>query len=265
MTAKPLLSAGVAPDATTPVQGADDNLFEVYDAQPAVWPHFLVGQKDRPVRVLLVDSDVHLLRVMSQELMVDPRTMVVAQASSVREARRTIKQHDFEVLLLDLNLEQGEGFVLLDYLKTVRPRAEAISVSDTDSVELALRAFALGAKGFLRRGSWFGNYPQAVLQVANGGAALDPLLARQLLLRFDARPAPEDPAALAPVPQPEQLTAHETEVLRLVAGGYSTAEIAQRLGTSSIAINTAVRSIYRKFQLRTRAQAVRFASLRGLL
>lgn len=265
MTAKPLLTAGVPLDAATPMPGADDSLFEVYGAQPSVWPHFLMGQKDRPVRVLLVDGDIHLLRVMSQELMVDPRTMVVGQASSVREARRAIKQHDFEVMLLDVNMEQDEGFVLLDYLKTVRPRAEAIAVSDTDSVVLALRAFALGAKGFLRRGSWFGNYPQAVLQVANGGAAIDPTLARQLLQRFDARHGPEAPSASLPVPNPEQLTAHETEVLRLVAGGYSTAEIAQRLETSSIAINTSVRSIYRKFQLRTRAQAVRFASLRGLL
>ena len=242
----------------------DDGDFGVYSAQPSVWPHFLVGQRDRPVRVLLVDDDAHVLRVMAQELMGEPRTMVVAQASSVREGRRAIKQHDFDVMLVDLNLGDGEGFELLDYMKTMRPQAEAVVVSVTGSDEQVLRAFELGATGFLLKNSWFGNYPQAVLQVVNGGAAISPVLARRLLQRF--HPQHADAAKAPAVPQPvPKLTPRETDVLRLVASGHTSAEIAQRLDIGSVMVNTDVRNIYRKFQLRTRAQAVRFASLRGLL
>lgn len=258
------LSENAAPSALASTATTDDANFGVFNAPPSIWPHFLVGQSDSPVRVLLVDDDAHLLRVMAQELMADARTMVVAQASSVREGRRAIKQHDFDVMLVDLNLGDGEGFELLDYMKTMRPKAEAVVVSVTESDEQVLRAFELGATGFLLKNSWFGNYPQAVLQVANGGAAITPTLARRLLQRFDPH---HDDAARAPAtPQPvEQLTPRETEVLRLVASGYTSAEIAQQLDISSVTVNTYVRNIYRKFQLRTRAQAVRFASLRGLL
>ena len=248
--------AGASPGTT------DDGSFGVYSAPPSVWPHFLVGQRDRPVRVLLVDDDAHLLRVMAQELMAEPRTMVVAQAGSVREGRRAIQQHDFDVMLVDLSLGDGEGFELLDYMKTMRPQAEAVVVSVTESDEQVLRAFELGATGFLLKNSWFGNYPQAVLQVVNGGAAITPTLARRLLQRFDPHHAD---AAKASAAQVEPLTPRETDVLRLVASGYTSAEIAQRLDVSSVTVNTDVRNIYRKFQLRTRAQAVRFASLRGLL
>ena len=243
----------------------NDGDFAVFDAPPSVWPHFLVGQSESPVRVLLVDDDAHILRVMSQELMADARTMVVAQASSVREGRRAIKQHDFDVMLVDVNLGDGEGFELLDYMKTMRPKAEAVLVSAIENDEQVLRAFEMGATGFLLKNSWFGNYPQAVLQVANGGAAITPTLARRLLQRFDPNHV-EAPKAPAAVPAPvEQLTIRETDVLRLVASGYTSAEIAEKMEVSSVTVNTYVRNIYRKFQLRTRAQAVRFASLRGLL
>ena len=62
----------------------------------------------------------------------------------------------------------------------------------------------------------------------------------------------------------ERLSAREKEVLRLVASGYTSTEIGTRLLISTMTVNTHVRNIYRKLQVRTRAQAVRFASLRGL-
>ena len=57
----------------------------------------------------------------------------------------------------------------------------------------------------------------------------------------------------------------EKEILRLIASGYTSAEIGARLLISTMTVNTHVRNIYRKLQVRTRAQAVRFASLWGLL
>ena len=57
----------------------------------------------------------------------------------------------------------------------------------------------------------------------------------------------------------------EKEILRMVANGFTSAEIASRLLISPMTVNTHIRNIYRKLQVRTRAQAVRFASLWGLL
>jgi len=238
--------------------------------QPSVWPEFLSGQADKPVRVLLVDDDAHMRRVIAQELMADPRTLVVAQATSVREGRKAIKQHEFDVMLVDLNLGDGEGFTLIDYLKSVRPTAEAVMVSIMENDDQVLRAFELGATGYLVKHSWFGNYPQAVLQVVNGGASITPNLARRLLQRFDSSAAAAS-ATSAPrradadrEREGERLSVREKEVLRMVASGYTSAEIGKRLEISGLTVNTHIKNIYRKLQVRTRAQAVRFASLRGL-
>ena len=92
--------------------------------------------------------------------------------------------------------------------------------------------------------------------------AITPLLARRLLQRFDKS---NDPAPKRSQPEEiERLSVREKEVLRMVASGYTSAEIGSRLLISCMTVNTHIRNIYRKLQVRTRAQAVRFASLRGL-
>ena len=63
----------------------------------------------------------------------------------------------------------------------------------------------------------------------------------------------------------EKLSAREREILRQVASGYTSCEIGKRLGISDQTVNTHIKNIYRKLQVRTRAQAVNLASLRGLL
>ena len=261
--------AASSSDANLPESGQ----FAVHQSPPSMWPDFMTGQAQKPVRVLLVDDDPHMRRVIAQELMADERTLLVAQASSVREGRKAIKQHDFDVMLVDLNLGDGEGFELIDYLKSNRPSAEAIVISIMENDDQVLHAFELGATGYLVKNSWFGNYPQAVLQVANGGASITPNLARRLLQRFDhgapAAPAAAAPEAQAPVQataehEPERLSQREKEVLRMVASGYTSVEIGTQLQISALTVNTHIKNIYRKLQVRTRAQAVRFASLRGL-
>lgn len=231
----------------------------------AMWPDYMVGQPNKPVKVLVVDDDVHLRMVISQEIMNDRRTIVVAQAGNLKEAKKAIRQHDFDVMLLDVNLGDTDGLELIDVMKSLRPNAEAIVVSVVETEEQVLRAFELGATGYLVKNSWFGNYPQAVLQVANGGASITPNLARRLLQRYDKRAAPSAPeSSPADAGLADRLSTREREVLRMVAAGNTSAEIGVKLEISAMTVNTHIKNIYRKLQVRTRAQAVRFASLRGL-
>ena len=231
---------------------------------PAMWPDYLIGQPNKPVKVLVVDDDVHLRMVISQEIMNDRRTIVVAQAGNIKEAKKAIRQQDFDVMLLDINLGDSDGLELIDVMKSLRPNAEAIVVSIVETEEQVLRAFELGATGYLVKNSWFGNYPQAVLQVANGGASITPSLARRYLQRYDKRAAPSMPASPAEASAADRLSTREREVLRMVAAGNTSAEIGLKLEISAMTVNTHIKNIYRKLQVRTRAQAVRFASLRGL-
>lgn len=231
------------------------------DYSNSMWPEFLVGQPGTPVRVLLIDDDASMRSVVSRELLGDLRTDLVAVGSSVKEGRRLILQHEFDVMLVDLNLGDGNGFDLIEHMKIVRPLAEAIVVSAMEDEEHTLRAFELGAMGFLVKNSWFGNIPQAVLQVVNGGASITPSLARRMLQKLEHQPE------VVPLPagaHREKLSEREKGVLKMVSAGYTSGEIGTRLTISCQTVNTHIKNIYRKLQVRTRAQAVSYAVHRGL-
>ena len=239
-----------------------DNRLITTGGVSSMWPDFLVGQPGEPVRVILIDDDANMRRVISQELFSDLRINLLAQARSVKEGRRLISQHEFDVMLVDLSLGDGSGFELIEHMKTTRPTAEAVVISAMEDEQHAMRAFELGATGYLVKNSWFGSFSQAVLQVVNGGAAITPNLARRLLGKFDQVQRTE------PIPskgrEKERLSEREKEVLKLVAAGYTSGEIGVRLTISTQTVNAHIKNIYSKLQVHTRAQAVSFASLWGL-
>lgn len=230
----------------------------------AMWPSFMAGQPDKPVRVLVVDDDTRIRRVIAQELMSDRRTLLVGEGGSLREGRRAVREHEFDVLLVDLNLGDGQGYDLIAYAKQVRSSAEVVVVSVLEADEDALRAFELGASGFLVKNSWFGSFVQSVLQVANGGASITPGLARRLLLRLDSGNG-GGLARLSAARAERKLTERERAILRMIAGGMTSAEIGGRLGISPMTVNTHVKNIYQKLHVRSRAQAVSFANTWGFL
>lgn len=264
-----LIKAGAAlSPLSCGIQRLTQNESPADNAVPSMWPVFLAGQPGKPVRVLLIDDDAHIHRVISRELLGDLRISLVAQGTSKREGNRLILQHAFDVMLVDLNLGDGNGFELIEYMKTVRPMAEAVVISAMEDERHALRAFELGATGYLVKNSWFGNFPQAVLQVVNGGASITPNLARRLLLKLEH---PQDAKyhanhkSHANSEHQDKLSGREKEVLKMVATGYTSSEIGSRLMISGQTVNTHIKSIYRKLQVHSRAQAVSYATRRDLL
>ena len=227
-----------------------------------MWPGFLTGQTDKPVRVLLIDDDANMRRVIAHELLADLRIDLVGQGSSVKEGRRLINEQAFDVMLVDLNLGDGTGFSLIEYTKVLRPLAEAVVISAMQDEQHALHAFGLGATGYLVKNSWFGNFPQAVLQVVNGGASITPGMARRLLGKFESAAAA---APHQPMPSKEVLSAREKEVLRLVADGHGSKAIGAYLSISQETVNTHIKNLYRKLKVSTRAQAVGLATSQCLM
>lgn len=251
-----------APSTSDITRRASTSQTSVADAGPSLWPPFLAGQIDKPIRVLLIDDDAHIRQVISHELLRDLRTDLVAQGSSMRDGRRLISRHEFDVMLVDLHLGDGSGFELIEHMKAMRPRTEAIVISTLEDEQLALRAFELGATGYLVKNSWFGNFPQAVLQVVNGGAAISPSLARRLLQKLDR---PKDPAHGHSSESKDVLSDREKSVLKIMSAGYTSSEIGSQLLISSHTVNTHIKNIYRKLHVRSRVQAVGYAANRGLL
>ncbi len=227
------------------------------------WPSFFLGQVARPVRVLLIDDDIHVRKIIADELLADARTHLVAQGGSLKEGKKLLSTKDYDVLLVDLNLNDGLGFDLIRQSKAVKPLSEVILISVMEDEDHAMHAFSLGATGYYVKHSWFGSFPQAVLQVVNGGASITPSLARRLLRKLDN--TPHHSKGVLEHDDVYVLSQREREVLKLVAAGYITAEISQALNISIQTVNTHIKNTHRKLKVRTRAQAVNLATSSGLL
>ena len=245
--------------------GYQDGGFDVFNNEASIWPAFLVGQRDSPVRTVVIDDDIHFVNVLAQELMKDERLKVVGKALSLKEGKRLCKGMEFDVALVDLTLADGSGFQLLELLHAIKPSCQIIVVTVMEQDESVSRAFELGASGYLIKHSWFSNYVQAILQVANGGTAISPHLVKRLLRRFDQPSAGCRHSPSVGAVGQEQLSSREKDILRMVASGHTSTEIAARLNISHMTVNTHIRNTYRKLQVRSRAQAVQSAMVRGLI
>ncbi len=264
-------AAVVTPIHACAVSEPTHGQFSYHTSPASLWPDFLVGQASQPLRVILVDNDARMRSVIGQELNLDTRINLVASASNLREGKLLISRYEFDVLLLDFNLSDGMGFDLLKYMKLHHPSAEAIVMSVMDDEEHAITAFELGATGYLVKNSWFGNFSQAVLQVANGGAFISPNLARRLVQKLAAvhhaelQHLPQSGHGIQTLQGDGVLSLREKEILEYVAAGYTSSEIAARIKISAQTVTTHMKNIYRKLQVHTRAAAVLRAKNQGLL
>ncbi len=138
------------------------------------------------------------------------------------------------------------------------PRVLVLTTFDLD--EYVYEALRAGASGFLLKDVPEEQLVAAIRVVAAGGSLFAPTVTRRLIEEFARRArTPEPPAAL------EELTPRELEVLRLVAGGLSNAEIAAELVVSEHTTKTHVASVLSKLSLRNRVQAVVLAYETGLV
>lgn len=227
------------------------------------WPDFLTGQRGKPVRVILLSSDVFLHQAVMQEFDKDLRVELVATGTSMAEGRRLLGASKFDAVIVDLLFDDGDSFELIGLAKRVHENCEVIAVSTAEDESKVMRALQLGATGFLIKNAPFQNYSLAVLQVVNGGAAITPRLARRLFSRMDViRPADTPPFASK---GSGLLSARELEILKLISSGHASETIGSILLISTQTVNSHVKNIYKKFDVHSRAHAVSFATSRGII
>ena len=119
---------------------------------------------------------------------------------------------------------------------------------------------AAGANGYLLKDSSAETILDGIRATLNGGAPISPNAAKFLLERLQLAEATD-----APAPQAEQLTARETELLKLFVRGFSYKAAARELGISPLTVGGHVKAIYRKLEVNSRGEAVYAAMNSGLL
>lgn len=212
------------------------------------------------IRVLLVD-DQPLIRMGLAMILEDAGDIEVVGeaddgASGVAKARVLAP----DVILLDIRMPVMDGIEATRRILAAEPTARVLVLTTYDTDDNAYAALRAGASGFVLKDAPVTELVQAVRAVADGHAAVAPRVTR-LLLDTYARRLPGHPDA-APA---AGLTPREREVLGLVAGGLTNAEIAGRLTVSEVTVKTHVSAVLGKLGLRNRVAAVIWAYDHGLV
>jgi DNA-binding NarL/FixJ family response regulator len=212
-------------------------------------------------RVLVVDDQTVVRDGLVLLLGLLPGLEVVGSARDGEEALRLVGENHPDVVLMDLRMPRVDGVEATRRIKAEHPSVQIVvltTYSDDESVFAALQA---GARGYLTKDAGADEIARAIEAVLGGDAQLDPSVQRRLVdaLAMGAQPSRRRRADL-----PDGLTQREAEVLTLIAGGNSNAEIARELFISEATVKTHINNLFAKAGLRDRAQAVTYAYRKGL-
>ena len=190
-----------------------------------------------------------------------PDFTVLGTAADGAEAVRTCQERSPDVVLMDIRMPGMDGIEATRQLTSARHAPRVLVLTTFDLDEYVYDALRAGASGFLLKDVTAERLFDAVRVIAAGDALLAPTVTKRLIGEFARqrpRPAPAAPAFGA-------LTPRETEVLRLIAGGLSNPEIAERLVVTEETVKTHVSRVLSKLGLRDRTQAVVAAYESGLV
>jgi DNA-binding NarL/FixJ family response regulator len=206
-------------------------------------------------RVLIVDD--HPIVRQGLRLMIDaePDLSVCGEAQSAREARDAIRQHEPDVVIVDISLAQGDGLELVRDVHAQHATLPMLVLSMHDELIYAERLLAAGASGYIMKQAASDQLLVALRRVLAGDTYLSESLA-QSLERFRGSNAGVPGASIDPV---KRLSNRELQVLSLIGRGQSSREAAEGLGLSVKTVETHRQSLKRKLNLATNAQLLQYA------
>lgn len=213
------------------------------------------------VRVLICDDQALVRGGFRAILDARPEIEVVGEAENGAQAVALAERRHPDVILMDIRMPVLDGIEATRKLVADGSQARVIVLTTFDLDEYVHAAIRAGASGFLLKDVTPAKLVEAIGIVAQGDALLAPSVTRRLLERFAATLPVGDQSSDALA----ELTAREIEVLRLLAGGLSNAEIAAELVVTEATVKTHISSVLRKLGLRDRVQAVIVAYQTGLV
>jgi two-component system nitrate/nitrite response regulator NarL len=210
---------------------------------------------DSPVRVLVADNHPLYREAVATMIRRAPGLDLVAEEGDGRRALAALRELDPDVALLDMRMPELDGMQVLNALVRETLRTRVIFLSAHTDGATVYAAIAAGASGYLSKDAPSDVVVDAIMVVARGGTVLPPELQGGIAAEIRSRAVDERPL----------LTPREQQVLKLVADGCSTPEIAKRLNLSQGTVKSHLQNLYQRLGVSERAAAVAEAMRRGLL
>lgn len=210
-----------------------------------------------PLTILIADDHPLFRKGLRALLATLPQVEVVGEAANGSEAVRLAAQLQPDVVLMDLQMPNGDGLTAVRAIVAAQPSVRVLVVTmfqDDDSIFAAMRA---GARGYVLKDMDDDDITRAILAVGRGDAIFSPSIATRIMHFFSTTSA-------QPRPMFPELTESERNVLRLMAKGLHNDAIAQQLSFSPKTVRNYISNIFTKLQVADRAQAIVRARDAGL-
>lgn len=217
-----------------------------------------------PIRVLLADDHDILREGLKALLSMQGEMEIVGEAYTGREAVELAERLKPDVVLLDVSMPELDGLEACRRIRAHAPQAQVLILTMHEREDYLRQALEAGAAGYLVKRTAAAELRLAVRAVAHGDTFLSPSMARTLVRNYLALREEGAPADAAADPY-ESLSSREREVLKLVAEGCTSQDIADRLVLSVKTVQAHRARLMEKLGLRDVTHLVRYAVRRGLV
>lgn len=213
------------------------------------------------IKVMIVEDDPSFLNRFCKIATSCPEFELFAAVREGASALDLLARGAPDVLLVDLGLPDMSGIEIIRETSQRYPDTDIMVVTVFGDEEHVLASIEAGATGYLLKDSLPDELIDSIKQLRAGGSPISPVIARQLLKKL----RPPGIALPAPAQDRPELSTRESEILALIAKGFSFVEIAKLLEISPNTVTTYVKKIYQKLAVHSRGEAVYEASKMGLL
>jgi DNA-binding NarL/FixJ family response regulator len=210
------------------------------------------------IRVILVEDHPVLRAGVATLLSAESDLEMVGEADNGWMGVRLARELEPNVVIMDVSLPQMGGAEATKRIKDARPTQQILALSAHEDVAFARSLLDAGAAGYALKRSACDELVRAVRIVAAGGTYLDPSLTG-VLVGTQRRASPRSMPAVV------SLSERESEVIRLIAQGHTSIEIAQTLNLSPRTLETYMSRAMAKLSLVSRAELIRYAARSGWL
>ncbi len=209
-------------------------------------------QTHEPVRIILADDHELVRSGIKSLLNMIEGVEVIAEASDGLELIQLTEALNPDLVLTDISMPRMDGLAAIVHLHASRPKVRLMVLSMFDTVDFVKRAVACGACGYLLKSTPPSELAQAVRRVMSHGTYFGPSISSMLLAPADAAPG-------------GQLTARQIEILKLLAKGQTSKEIAWLLKLSPKTVDVHRARIMERLNITDLANLTRYAIRAGLI